>query len=525
MAYDIELNGLQFKNAEGKNIIGSDFKVEIKELDELNRTFWAIASEESPDRDKDIIRVEGWNLKNYKNAPRGLWMHNYFEFAIFRSEKIKIDKNTKQLLFKPKFDDSHDRARIAWNQYKNGFLDDFSVGFIPGQFAWNDENDMWSGGRDFTKGHELLEISGVTVPAHPNAQMLRSIGLIPEDQISLMTLGFKSDFMFDKDTNSYWYPILLDMNAYKKPKQVKLGKGLTVVKAFSRFDAEKEMVVGYWFDKDNFNNEKAITEWVDSQLLVKPTKKFYQIGFSEDKTELDINIINEEINIIFTNPSVENIPIEESSYDFDDVEENKDLSTSDVPEPMLNNDEGGDIKYCACELFEANEEDTEKCKGCGGRKPKTVDPVVVPDNEDDKSLENVPIDKKVVDNNFIEKSIEEILQKFDKSYEDKVKDIVTELDFVKVELAELKRLMLEMAETNKKDLKESSDDQLLDLGELNLSLVPSPVSKDEDDSDKIQIDSETFNQLSKDAVINAISETFKQVFEQEKNKLSGKLDD
>jgi len=519
MAYSIEINGLQFKNAEGKNIIGSDFKVEIKELDELNRTFWAIASEESPDRDKDIIRVEGWNLKNYKNAPRGLWMHNYFEFAIFRSEKIKIDKNTKQLLFKPKFDDSHDRARIAWNQYKNGFLDDFSVGFIPGQFAWNDENDMWSGGRDFTKGHELLEISGVTVPAHPNAQMLRSIGLIPEDQISLMTLGFKSDFMFDKDTNSYWYPILLDMNAYKKPKQVKLGKGLTVVKAFSRFDTEKEMVVGYWFDKDNFNNEKAITEWVDSQLLVKPTKKFYQIGFSEDKTELDINIINEEVNIIFTNPSVKNIPIEESNYDFDAEEENKDLSTGDVPEPMLSNE------YCICELFESNEEDAEKCKGCGGRKPKAADPVVVPDEEDDKSLENVLIDEKIVDNNPIEKSIEEILQKFDKSYEDRVKDIVTELDVVKTELAEIKRLMLEMVETNKKDLEEPSDDQLLDLGELNLSLVPSPVSKDEDDSDKIQIDSETFKHLSKDAVINAISEMFKQVFEQEKNKISGKLED
>jgi len=349
--------------------------------------------------------------------------------------------------------------------------------------------------------------------------MLRSIGLIPEDQISLMTLGFKSDFMFDKDTNSYWYPILLDMNAYKKPKQVKLGKGLTVVKAFSRFDTEKEMVVGYWFDKDNFNNEKAITEWVDSQLLVKPTKKFYQIGFSEDKTELDINIINEEVNIIFTNPSVKNIPIEESNYDFDAEEENKDLSTGDVPEPMLSNE------YCICELFESNEEDAEKCKGCGGRKPKAVDPVVVPDEEDDKSLENVLIDEKIVDNNPIEKSIEEILQKFDKSYEDRVKDIVTELDVVKTELAEIKRLMLEMVETNKKDLEEPSDDQLLDLGELNLSLVPSPVSKDEDDSDKIQIDSETFKHLSKDAVINAISEMFKQVFEQEKNKISGKLED
>jgi len=502
MAYNIELNGLQIKNAEGKNVIGSDFKVEIKELDTYKRTFWAIASDEAPDRDKDIIRVEGWNLKNYTKSPRGLWMHNYFEHPHFKTLKTKIDKDSKQFRFQPQFD-THDRALMTWNQFANGFLDDFSVGFIPGQFDYVNPDDKWSGGRDFTKGHELLEISAVTVPANPNAQILRSAGLIPEDQISLLTLGFKNEFSFNVEKNAHWYPIFLNMEAYKNPKTIKLGKGISVVKAFPRFDVEKELVVGYYFDREDFNSDKSIAEWISKQLLVIPTVKYYKIGFNEEKSELDINVIDQETPIKV-----------ESVFEFDDeiIEDDKTLSTSDVPENLL--EQNGkkpkpDDMMCSCETFEASEDNAEKCKGCGGKKPKAADPKE-PD-EDDKSSLN-------------DKMLKNIMQIFDKQYKDIVNSKLTELDFVKSELAEVKGLLLELLKT-KTDLELSSDDQLLDLSELDLSKVSSPVSVDKDDSSIIQIDPEIFNRVSKDAVIDAIRETFQKVFETEKNKLSGKLDD
>lgn len=510
MAYNVEINGLQIKNAEGKNVIGSDFKVEIKELDTYKRTFWAIASEESPDRDKDIIRVAGWNLKNYIKAPRGLWMHDYFEHPHFKTLEIKKDKKDLRLVFQPQFD-THDRAIMTFNQFANGFLDDFSVGFMPGEFAWNNENDMWGGGRDFQKGHELLEISAVTVPAHPNAQMLRSAGLIPEDQISLSTLGYKNEFHFNEERNAHWYPIALGMDAYKVPKLIKLGKGITVVKALARFDAEKEMVIGYYFDKDDFNNEKSITEWINSQLLVKPAMKFYQIGFNEEKNELDITVTNQEVDIT--------IKVEEEDNSVLEIEEEKDLSTSDLPDNLLEQD----CLICSCEVFEALEEDDDKCKGCGGKKPDKAadeeeeDPNK-PEDEDDKSLTN-PIEEKGL-------SVDQeknILQLFDKAYEDKVKDIVTELNVVKSELGEIKGLFTAFMETLK-GLETLSEEKLLDLSELNLSLVPSPVSKDEDDLDEIQIDSEIFNRATKDVVISNLGEMFKRIFEAEKDKLSGKLD-
>lgn len=487
MAYNIEVNGLELKSEKGQSIVGSDFKVQIKELDTFKRTFWAVGSEESPDRDNDIISVAGWNLKNYKKAPRGLFMHNYFEHPHFKTLDIK--KKDKQLIFQPQFD-THDRATLTWNQFVNGFLDDFSVGFIPGEFEYRDENNTWSGGRSFIKGHELLEISAVTVPAHPNAQMFRSAGLIPEDQISLKTIGYQSEFYFDKNKKSFWYPILLNMEAYKIPKSVNLGNGLTVIKAFPRFGEEKEMVIGYYFNQDNFKDEKSVLSWVDNQLLVKPTVKYYQIGFNEEKSELELNVISKEVEIV-VNSEIEN--------------EEKDLSTEDVPEPFLEGD-----KFCNCENFESSEDDEDKCKGCGGKKPKGN----LPEDEDSE---------KILDNKLEEKVLGELLQKFDNLYDDKVRSIVTEFEVVKSEIVEIKEMLLKLSGVQK-SLESNSDDQLIDLSELSEKDLVSPVSKNlEDDSNKIEIDSEVFKQLSKESIFDVLSDTFKEIFSQEKEKLSGKL--
>lgn len=492
MAYEIELNGLKVKSAEGKATLASDFQVEIKELDSYKRTFWAIASSESPDRDNDIIRIDGWNLKNYQKSPRGLWMHDYFEHPHFKTLKIKVDKDKKQLQFQPQFD-THERAILTFNQFANGFLDDFSVGFIPGQFSYRNSENTWDGGRDFVKNHELLEISAVTVPANAEASILRSAGLIPEDQISLKTIGYQSEFHFDKNKKSFWYPILLNMEAYKIPKSVNLGNGLTVIKAFPRFGEEKEMVIGYYFNQDNFKDEKSVLSWVDSQLLVKPTTKYYQISFDEEKSELELNVVSKEVEIV-VNSEIEN--------------EEKDLSTEDVPEPLLEGD-----KFCNCENFESSEDDEDKCKGCGGKKPKGN----LPEDEDNEDSE------KTLDNKLEEKVLGELLQKFDNLYDDKVRSIVTEFEVVKSEIVEIKEMLLKLSGVQE-SLESNSDDQLIDLSELSEKDLVSPVSKNlEDDSNKIEIDSEVFKQLSKESIFDVLSDTFKEIFSQEKEKLSGKL--
>ena len=301
MAYNIKLDGLELKTKNGEHILASDFKVEIKELDSENKTFWAIASSEAEDRDNDIVRVAGWDLKNYKKAPRGLFMHNYFEHPHFKTLNIKVDKKLKQLQFQPQFDTNYDKARITWNQYENGFLSDFSSGFIGKDFAWRDEENRWSGGREFTK-QELIEISAVTVPANPEAQVMRNAGLILPDEISLLSMGYDSEFKLIEDKNEFWLPVIKHLEAFKDPKVIKLGNGIKVVNAVPKFkNTEKSIaapVVGYFFDTNQFDQDK-IKLWAEENNISTLKQKYYVIGFNE-KDEIDINIEEVEEKLLTT---------------------------------------------------------------------------------------------------------------------------------------------------------------------------------------------------------------------------------
>jgi len=118
-----------------------------------------IASTESADRDGEIIRQDGWDLKNFKKNPVLLASHNYHEFPIGKITNIKIDE--KQLTFKAVFSQVTQKAIEAYQLVQEGILKAFSVGFIPRKFDEKNQNIITEA--------ELLEISLVSVPANPQA--------------------------------------------------------------------------------------------------------------------------------------------------------------------------------------------------------------------------------------------------------------------------------------------------------------------------------------------------------------------
>jgi HK97 family phage prohead protease len=274
MAYLVKNNGIVMKSG-GLEILGSDFQVQIKELDEKGRTFWAVANAETPDRQEDIVNADGWDFKNYKKNPVGLFAHNYFDHPHFKTNKIKIDKENKQVLFQPEFD-THDKAQVSWNSYKNGFMNSFSVGFLPKEFQYRDEDQPWSGGRNYTK-QELLEISAVPVPAHPDANILRSLGV---DTVNLIKLGYKSEFEFDETKGLFWFPIA-DMEAFKDARIFQIQPGIKAVNAIPLYDEKSSShpAVGYYLDSTIFTKEQAV-EWVKKNSA-KVTKKFYDFSVSD----------------------------------------------------------------------------------------------------------------------------------------------------------------------------------------------------------------------------------------------------
>lgn len=145
----------------------------------------AVASEEVADREGDIISLNGWQLDNFKSNPVLLWYHNIRERSLPIGKAENIRKSTvngkQKLIFEPVFETITEFGRTVKEMFDQGFLNSFSVGFIP----------LDRDGVNITK-QELLEISAVPVPALPSAQIIsRSADLGMDENIVKAVLGDK----------------------------------------------------------------------------------------------------------------------------------------------------------------------------------------------------------------------------------------------------------------------------------------------------------------------------------------------
>ena len=133
-----------------------------------------IGSSEVLDRAGDIIRQDGWDLKNFMKNRVVLWGHNVRQDRppIGKAVKVWLDGKTyktKKLMFDIQFDLKDDFAAEIYRKVLDGFVNTVSVGFIP----LEREDNV------YTK-NELLELSFVPVPANPEAVVtLRSAGFDP----------------------------------------------------------------------------------------------------------------------------------------------------------------------------------------------------------------------------------------------------------------------------------------------------------------------------------------------------------
>lgn len=126
----------------------------------------AIGSTDAPDRYGEIVDQETWDLKSFKKNPILLWAHNSKLPPIGRVVKSKVLDG--KLVFDAEFDMNDEFAASIYRKYKDGFLNAFSVGFIPKTFMTEDEKGKMLK-NPILKDNELLEISAVPVPANPEA--------------------------------------------------------------------------------------------------------------------------------------------------------------------------------------------------------------------------------------------------------------------------------------------------------------------------------------------------------------------
>jgi HK97 family phage prohead protease len=165
--------------------------VKVEADAEDDRTVRFIASDESVDRYGDVIAADGWQLKNFRAAPRFLWNHDY-NSPIGTVPEIEV-KGTR-LLARAKFEAKGIFKALSdslWESVKAGLINTVSVGFTVGNEKGIDYDYIYDDDERVTGYRylrpELLELSLVTVPANPNAVALgRSLvrdGKVSEDLI------------------------------------------------------------------------------------------------------------------------------------------------------------------------------------------------------------------------------------------------------------------------------------------------------------------------------------------------------
>ena len=176
---------------------------------ESKRQISYVVSDETPDRMGDIIRVKGWNLKQYAKNPVILWAHDGSSVPpIGRASNVRRRyapeaRLTADVEFAPR--EAYEFADTIYQLANRGFIRATSVGFLPLETEEVDEKarqklGLGRYGQLYTKT-ELMEVSVVAVPANPSALEVGAKELVHEGVIEKTMLAkFLQAYPKDEET-------------------------------------------------------------------------------------------------------------------------------------------------------------------------------------------------------------------------------------------------------------------------------------------------------------------------------------
>ena len=147
----------------------------VRAVDEESRRVTVVASTGDLARDGMVIDPEGWDLRAYERNPVVLWGHDDRQPPIGRAVQSTV---TPDALIQVHEFATHPRAEEIYQLVRGGFVNAVSVRWMPGE---TEVRTVGEGKQKrqvvvFTRGHQLLETSFVSVPADAGALVLRADG-------------------------------------------------------------------------------------------------------------------------------------------------------------------------------------------------------------------------------------------------------------------------------------------------------------------------------------------------------------
>lgn len=149
-----------------------------------------VASTPGVKRDGLDLRANGWRLDNFIRNPVFLWAHGRSEPSLGRVDTEAGDSLHTRVFF----DQEDDFARKIESKYRRGFLNAVSVGwdFVDERGQRADVSRMTLAAVRDKAFYDLTELSGVPVPADPDALVQRA---------ALGKLGRELVALFDEQEN------------------------------------------------------------------------------------------------------------------------------------------------------------------------------------------------------------------------------------------------------------------------------------------------------------------------------------
>jgi len=163
-----------------------------KAVDADKKTVTAYVSTFGWDRTLERFEKGAWDLENFKKNPVVLWGHDGSSPPIGRAIDVVEDENG--LLATTEFDVASEKGAEIFGLFQRGFLNAFSVGFIPKRMQLENVEGSQDKGIVFVDA-ELLEYSAVSIPANPGAVIGRELA-----ELAIKALGPTSVSKVNEDS-------------------------------------------------------------------------------------------------------------------------------------------------------------------------------------------------------------------------------------------------------------------------------------------------------------------------------------
>ncbi len=158
------------KAPNGEPLVRKATALEVPGVDLERRTVSATISTGSIDRQGDTVDPAGWQLERYLSNPVVLWAHDYKALPIAKATSVQVKGSGRRARLRAtaRFE-TFPFADAVFNLIAAGTVNATSVGFVPLEWKFADEEeDRGFAAMDITKA-ELLEYSIVPVPANAEA--------------------------------------------------------------------------------------------------------------------------------------------------------------------------------------------------------------------------------------------------------------------------------------------------------------------------------------------------------------------